>query len=140
MDKKYRQALTEVLEVLNNTDKNLIAQIPEDFATFLLKNKDSSYRPNIDFSNDNWELVLREDTNAILAYIYREYILTDQEKSDLLYDESLVKKGEEMLQKYGAEDLFANNNYQRIIETTPAEVQIQPWYKKVFKSIINLFK
>lgn len=140
MDKKYRQALTEVLEVLNHTDKELIARIPEDFAIFLLKNRDSSYNPNIDFSNDNWELVLREETKAILAYIYKEYMLTDQEKINLLSDEALVKKGEEMLQKYGVEDLFVNNNSPIMASSTPAEMKIQPWYKKVFKSIINLFK
>lgn len=142
MEKNYRQALTEVLEVLNHTDKKLIERIPKDFAIFLLKNQDKQYKPQIDFSLDNWETFLKNEAQALLAYIYKEYLTTEQEKVSLLKDEELVQKGEEMLKKYGSEDLFNNvsNENDTTSQNTPVEVKSSPWYKKVFQKFINLFK
>jgi len=143
MDDNYRQALTEVLEVLNHTEKELVEKLPQDFVTFLLQNLDRKYIPDIDFSLDNWETSLKEDAKAILAYIYKEYLATEQEKSTLLTDSELVQKGEEMLKKYGVEDLFQQNEtktIEPITENIPIEIKSTPWYKKIFQKFLNLFK
>lgn len=143
MDNNYRQALTEVLEVLNHTDKQLVNQIPKQVINFILENVDKKYVPDIDFTLENWENSLMEDAQATLAYIYKEYIATDDEKTTLLTDEELIQKGEQMLKKYGVEDLFppkAEHTYSPIIENTPIEIKKTSWYKKIFQKIINIFK
>lgn len=143
MDNNYRQALAEVLEVLNHTDKKIVDQIPKEFLSFILENVDKKYITNIDFTLENWEYSLTEDAQATLAYIYKEYIASDDEKSTLLTDEELIQKGEQMLKKYGVEDLFlpkAENTHPPIIENTPIEIKKTSWYKKIFQKIINIFK
>lgn len=143
MENNYRQALTEVLEVLNHTDKKLIERIPKDLAIFLLKNQDKQYKPQIDFSLDNWETLLKNETQALLAYIYKEYMLDENEKNALLNDENMIQKGEEMLKKYGSEDLFNNNDapkYNGNEQNVPIAIKSEPWHKKLLKKIINIFK
>ena len=44
MDEVYKGAFAEVLEVLRNTDKNILKKIPEQFITFLNQNKDNQYQ------------------------------------------------------------------------------------------------
>ncbi len=143
MNNNLRQALTEVLQVLNNTQKDLIALIPQDFVIFLLDNHDQKYKPNIDFSLDNWETMISDDAKSIIAYIYKEFLVTEEEGAELLTDEELVKKGEEMLQKYGLEDLFEDKENVATASTianVPMPLPKQPWYKKVLQKIMNLFK
>ena len=50
MDEVYKQAFAEALEVLQNTDENILKKIPEQFITFLNQNKDNQYQVNIDFT------------------------------------------------------------------------------------------
>lgn len=143
MDNNYRQALAEVLEVLNHTDKKIVEQMPKQFISFILENADKKYVIDIDFTLENWENSLMEDTQATLAYIYKEYIATDDEKSTLLTDEELIQKGEQMLKKYGVGDLFppkAENTHSSITENAPIEIKKISWYKKIFQKIVNIFK
>lgn len=143
MDNNYRQALAEVLEVLNHTDKKIVEQIPKEFLSFILENVDKKYITNIDFTLENWEYSLTEDAQATLAYIYKEYIASNDEKSTLLTDEELIQKGEQMLKKYGVEDLFPpkdENVHSTITENSPIEIKKISWYKRLVNRILNVFK
>lgn len=141
MENNYRQALTEVLEVLNHSEKELIKKLPKKFITFILENIDKNYIPNIDFTLADWDVYLKPESHAMLAYIYKEYFTTVEEKDSLLTDKELIKKGEEMLTKCGVDELFQNSVQQApTTSTAPIEIKIKPWYKRAFEKLLQLFK
>ena len=47
----YRQACSEVIEVLKHTDYSIINNIPITFIKFLKVNSDMYYKSNIDFTS-----------------------------------------------------------------------------------------
>ena len=141
MDNNYRQALTEVLEVLNHSEKELIQKLPTDFIKFIFENMDKSYVPNIDFNLADWEIYLKPEAQAMLSYIYKEYFVTLEEKATLLMEADLIQKGEEMLAKCGIEELFQNNKAEDpAINPLPVEAKTKPWYKRAFEKLLQLFK
>lgn len=86
-----------------------------------------------------------EDTKTILALIYRDYMVPDDERKRLLIEENNIKiqKEKELREKYNLDNLFKNryselpkeisNNMQLI------EVKQYPWYKRLYQKILNLF-
>jgi len=105
------RAISEVLLVLHHTEKEIIERIPNKFKIFLLDNSDKDYKPNIDFTSDNWESSLSEDAKGLLAMIYRDYVVSPDEKKELLEEERKEKeKREEYLrEKYNPDNLFNSN-------------------------------
>ena len=140
MENVYRQAFAEVLEVLKNSNQNIIEKIPEKFIAFLNKNKDNDYIVNIDFFDKNWENFVKKETRAILALIYRDYIVSSEERKKLLVEENeeQIKIENELREKYNPDDIFRKKN--EIQETTMLVVKKEKWYKKIFNIIKNLFK
>lgn len=59
MDNFDKKALSEIVEILNHTDKQIVEKIPKKFITFLFENMDTEYKPNIDFFNENWDNEIR---------------------------------------------------------------------------------
>ena len=97
MEKFNTKAVSEVIEILKHTDKKIVEKIPQKLIDFLFENEDKDYRPNIDFNDENWEKNIEEDTQAILALLYRDYIVSEEEK------EKLIKEEKEESQKQEAE-------------------------------------
>ena len=92
MDIVYKQAFSEALEVLKNTNKSILEKIPPQFITFLNNNKDDEYIVNIDFSKDNWEDSVMPETQGILALIYRDYIVPKEKRIELIKEEKEEQK------------------------------------------------
>ena len=95
MEKFNTKAVSEVIEILNHTDKEIVEKIPQNFIEFLFENADKDYIPNIDFYDENWEKSIQEDTKAILALLYRDYIVSKDEKIKLLKEEQEEKLKQE---------------------------------------------
>ena len=95
MNDYNKQALAEVIEVLNHTENDIINKIPKKFISFLFDNMDKKYEVNINFSDNNWDKNIQEDTKAILAIIYRDYVATPSERQQLLEEE----KNERIIQE-----------------------------------------
>ncbi len=148
MDEVYKGAFAEVLEVLRNTDKNILKKIPEQFITFLNQNKDNQYQVNIDFTNTNWEDMVKPETQAILALIYRDYIVSPEEREKLLKEENEEqnKIENELREKYNPDNIFKNRKIETPQETLKTENDMQlteipkyPWYKKIWNKILEIF-
>ena len=108
MENLNKRAVSEVIQILNHTEKEIIERIPEKFIKFLFDNADNEYEPNIDFFDENWENSIDEDAKALLALIYRDYIASDNERNELLEEERKENaKQEELLrEKYNPDNLF----------------------------------
>ena len=148
MDEVYKGAFAEVLEVLRNTDENILKKIPEQFITFLNQNKDNQYQVNIDFTNTNWEDMVKPETQAILALIYRDYIVSPEEREKLLKEENEEqnKIENELREKYNPDNIFKNRKIETPQETLKTENDMQlteipkyPWYKKIWNKILEIF-
>ena len=140
METVYKQAFTEVLEVLKHTSKSIVEKIPENFINFLKDNKDEEYFTEIDFSKSNWEDDVKEETQAILALIYREYIVSPEKKRELIRDEREEQKiiENEIRKKYNPDNLFKNERKEIIVENTDLPIEIKK--EKFFNRIICFVK
>ena len=143
MDEIYSQAFSEVLEVLENSERTIVNKIPATFMTFLNQNKDKNYVVTIDFNNPNWEETIKPEAQAILALIYRDYIVSKDQREILLTEEreEQTRFEKELREKYNPDNIFKKRNSittQENIENNAKliETKKEPWYKKIF----NQFK
>ena len=145
MSSLNKRAVSEVVEILEHTDKEIIKKIPSKFIDFLYENQEKDYKANIDFSDLNWESNLDEDTKAMLALIYRDYIVSKEERTKLLEEENEEKKrNEEILrEKYNPDNIFKKRNKAEVeseeIDNTQLTVKKTAWYKRLFKKILSIF-
>ena len=143
MEIVYRQAFTEVLEVLKHTSKSIVEKIPEKFIIFLKDNKDDEYIADIDFSKTNWEDEVKQETQAILALIYRDYIVSPEKKSELIREEQeeQIRIEKEIREKYNPDNIFKNKKEETVIENTnlPVEIKKETFFKKLISFIKGLF-
>ena len=147
-----RQAVAEVLEILNNSEKEITDKISEKFMRFLQENADKEYKVNIDFSNEHWDDTIKKETKVILALIYRDYLVPEEEKIRLLKEEKerLDKEEQELREKYNPDNLFKNNvtttkkeEVEEIKEESNnmqmIEVKEDSWFMKIWKKIVSMF-
>jgi len=143
MEMVYRQAFTEVLEVLKYTSKNIVEKIPEKFIMFLKDNKDEGYIANIDFSKPNWEDEVKQETQAILALIYRDYIVSPEKRSELIKEEKeeQMRIENEIREKYNPDNIFKNKKEEATVENInlPVEIKKETFFKKLISFIKGLF-
>ena len=146
METAYKQAFTEVLEILKNCNQNILAKIPKKFLDFLKQNMDENYKVNINFSNENWEDTLKEETQQILALIYRDYIVSPEKRNQLIQEEkeAEIKIEEELRQKYNVDNIFKKekNDIQKneTTETQLVEIKKEKWYKKLYYQFLKILK
>ena len=143
MDEEYRKSLCEVAEVLENSEENIQQKIPKKLKDFIYNNRISNYNPRIDFSKEDWEEDLSEDAKSIIALIYRDCLVSKEERKKLLKIEE-----NELYEKYNPDNIFKNNNESEkineemnstdSISLTSQEEQV--WYKKIIKKILSFFK
>lgn len=147
-----RQAVAEVLEILNNSEKEITDKISDKFMRFLQENADKEYKVNIDFSNEHWDDTIKQETKSILALIYRDYLVPEEEKIRLLKEEKerLDKEEQELREKYNPDNLFKNNvtttkkeEIEEIKEESNnmqmIEVKEDSWFMKIWKKIVSMF-
>ncbi len=146
MDVKYQNALSEVYEILKNTDEELLSKIPKSIKKFIEENKNEQYNVNIDSKKSLYEQIILPETQAILSLIYRSYWATDEEKKEFAEKDAIELKQEK--DKYD-NDIFKNkklNNKQNIENQMPNKitdlilVRKEKWYQKVWKKICGIFK
>ena len=101
-----KQAVAEVIEILNHSDSEITNKIPEKFMQFLQNNSDTEFKINIDFNDEHWDDKIKPDTRAILALIYRDYIVSKEERDKLLKEEQerLDKEEQELREKYNPDN------------------------------------
>ncbi len=143
-----KQAIAEVIEILNHSESEITSKIPEKFMQFLHDNSDNEYKVNIDFNNENWDDTIKQDTKAILALIYRDYIVSKEERDKLLQEEQerLDKEEQELREKYNPDNLFKKKNdvveekdINSINNMQLVVIKEDNWFKRIWKKIISFF-
>ena len=144
MENFNKKAVSEVIEILEHTDKEIVEKIPKKFIEFLFENKENNYIPNIDFYDENWEKSIQEDTQAILALLYKDYIASKDEKLKILKEEQeeKIKLEKELKEKYNPDNIFKKKNTEEKIyidNVQLIEVKKTSWFKKILDNIFKFF-
>lgn len=149
MNIKYQNALSEVQEILKETDEELLEKVPSSIRQFIKENRNEEYNVQIDGTKSLEEQNILPETQAILALIYRSYWATPEEKEEFAKQDAieLVKEHQKRNEIY-TNDIFKNrkskpkelNNQTENIVTDLVAVKEEKWYQKVWKKVCRLFK
>lgn len=80
-NEKYSKACVEVNEILKYLQEQDKCKIPQDFIDMLNKNMDNLYVFNFDNTKTIEEQDILRETKILLAYIYLNYLGTEEEKA-----------------------------------------------------------
>ena len=75
---EYSEAISEVLDILENSDDTISKKIPNKLIEFWQRNKSTTYKPNLDHSKTINEMKLKEKTKDIITMIYLNYLYDPQ--------------------------------------------------------------
>lgn len=146
VDIMYQNALAEVEEILQNTEEELVAKIPNKIRQFIKENRNQEYMTNIVNAEPLNRQSILPETQALLALIYRSYWTTEEEKKEFADRDSIELKKEEVKQSLYSSNVFEKQKMTDEIEVKPKEitdivlVQEEKWYQKIWKRICSLFR
>ncbi len=146
----YEKVLKEVNYILQNYPNEIQNKIPDDFKQAIVSNMDKNYIPEpYDKNKTLDEQNISEETKKILALIYRNYIVSDEERKKLIIEENKIAQEleKEKKNKYNIEDIFNNKNISsqniNIDSNKDKLITMQSnnkkWYIKVLEKLIKFF-
>lgn len=146
---EYSEAAVEVLDILNHTNKEDVARIPQSFIKFLTNISSKSYKVKFNHEQPISGLNLKKQTRELLGFIYITWWCDkeEREKYKKLIHESNIKN-EEIKEKYNVNDIFKNkkeNQEHKIIQnenvmkTSIAEYKKENIFKRVLNKILSFF-
>ena len=143
MDDTYREAFAEVLEVIKHSTNSIKEKIPKKFINFLIENKDNNYLVKIDFNKENWDEYIKDETQGILALIYRDYIVSKEKRQVLLREEKKeqIKIENELSEKYNINNLFSKKKTNTTVLTEEnSNITLINYKESFIKRIWNKIK
>lgn len=84
----YKKACVEILAILNNMSIENFKKIPKELIEGFEKNKDNNYIFDLDYSKNLKEQKLSPFTIAILNNLYRDYLVSEDIKEQLILKEN----------------------------------------------------
>lgn len=140
---EYSEAAVEVLDILNHTNKEDVARIPQSFIKFLTDISNKSYKAKFNHEQPINGLNLRKQTKELLGFIYITWWCNkeEHEKYKNIIHENNNKK-EKIKETYNVNDIFKNkkeNQEHRIIQNENVMEKNIVEYKKenIFKKFLN---
>ena len=142
MKREYEEAFAEVDEILQLMPIDLLIKIPLNFKKIISENKSKDYKPK--FKEPIEEKQLKYETKVILGLIYRDFLVTPEEREELQAKdaEELRKVQEEIQQQYDIEKIFEKRknvlNEENSTDLIPYKEQ--GFLSKLFILIKGIFK
>ncbi len=147
MKEEYREAFSEVAQIIDLMPSNLSNRIPLGFKQIIEAEKSKTYMPNITEPIEECELMV--ETTVILAVIYRDFLCSKEERATLIERDSndLAKFEEELREKYNPDNIFKNRNTAQYSneeyqtgQTAIVEYKEKNFLQKLFDRIRHFFK
>ena len=137
---EYREAITEVLDILNHMRKVDTDRIPEKFKQFLVQNQSTTYYPQLDHTKAIKDMELKEKTKDILSIIYSNYWCNKDEKLvfEKLLQENEKKYQKELREKYNPDNVFKDKEIK--IEDNKKQILLIEKKDTIFTKIIKFIK
>lgn len=147
---EYREALVEVLEIIDHLEEDEKSKIPSEIVEFYEKNKSKTYIPNINFEEgDISKYNIKNKTREILAGIYIDY-LCDYEKKKSEYIKKLRNNEynyeEKKKKSFNQNTIFKNKQTQDLkneqIQDTKSMIKVEKkgWFSKILNKIKKILK
>ena len=140
---EYGEAAVEVLDILNHTNREDVARIPQSFIKFLTDISSKSYKVKFNYEQPINGFNLRKQTRELLGFIYITWWCNkeEHEKYKNIIHKNNIKK-EKIKETYNVNDIFKNkkeNQEHRIIQSEKVMEKNIVEYKKenIFKKFIN---
>jgi len=92
MSNEFNRTLTEVNEILNLSDEDIIKTIPYAFRKMIVQNMDKTHDFKIDTTKTLEKQNISDKTKDFIALMYRNYIADEVEK------DFIVQKENELMQ------------------------------------------
>lgn len=138
---EYKVSITEVLYILKYLPNSLTSNIPTNFLNFLNNNSIPDYNPDFDLSKGLDNVKLKNKTKILLAIIYREYICSEQERSD--YNKILTQNENEyqikLKEKYNINDIFNETKKEKTSDNNTTNSNQLVIYKKSYFTRVKDF-
>ena len=133
---KYKDAYTEVYEILEQLDEEEYNKIPSNVITAIRENRNTEYEFEVDEELELKEQELLPETKAILFNIFRDYLSTQEQKEKIIKMQAVERQKNERkkIEQYHS-DLFANKQINRDIKE--ANIALIEYKGNMFKKIFN---
>lgn len=138
---QFPKAYVEVDEILKQLPYDEFKRIESDFVNMIRNKKDTNYIFKLDSSKTLEEQKILKETKAILAYVFMNYLGTEEEVKKIrkkFREESL--RIEEEKKKIYQINVFDNKKIEDKILNKLIIYKKESTIKKFFKHIINIFK
>ncbi len=133
------QALAEVYDILKHSKKEIYNKIPSDVINCITNNMDKEYKVYLDYNININEQNLLNDTRIILSLIYKDYLFTEELKTDKKHIDEVKHKETKKLGVEDIENIFKERNSIANIDDKNLLVSYEvKWYKKIFIKILKL--
>ena len=140
----YNKAYTEIVEILKYVPDEDVKKIPSNMLEMFNAKKDITYNFMIDTTKSFEEQKLLEETEAILANIFRDYWSTPYQKERIMAKESFDREQieKQKREQYNPDNIFKNNithdSDKEIANNLPMEIQKQSFFGKLINFIKKL--
>lgn len=133
---KYKNAYTEVYEILEQLDEEEYSKIPSEVITAIKENRNTEYEFKLDEELELKEQELLPETKAILFNIFRDYLSTPEQKEKIIkmQAEERLKNEQKKAKQYNS-DLFANK--QKVQSGEIEHTELIEYKENIFKRIFN---
>lgn len=130
MEKGYKEAFSEVDEVLKLMPTDLLSKIPVQFRKVISENKDTNY--NVNIQEPLQEQNLKKETVVILGLIYSEFLVSPEEKEKLQKEdvEELNKIEQETREQYDIENIYKKRKKGKTLNNSEDIITDLTLYKK----------
>lgn len=146
---EYSEAAVEVLDILNHTEKEDVAKIPQSFIKFLTDISNKNYKARFNHEQPITGLNLRKQTKELLGFIYITWWANSEEREKYkkqMHNENA--KSEEIKESYSVDDIFKNKKEEKLqkivqnestVETSIAEYKEENLFRKFINKILSFF-
>ena len=145
MQVTYEKSLAEVFKTIESLNYEEYNRISKKFLENIYKNMDRDYYLMLDVDDDFIDNKMSETAKEILALIYRDYLVSPEERQQLLKEETEEEKRieQELREKYNPDNIFKRNNSidsKEVEETSLVIKEDEVWYKRFINKILTFFK
>ncbi len=145
MEENFKESLRETYEIIQNSESEIKQKIPKSFLEFIKNNMSNDYNKNEIIYNTNWKDSISDDTKAIIALIYRDYLISDEERNKLIQQEKQKRYiyEKELREKYNPDNIFkqrqnkTNDNTNNI---NLLEIKQTSWFRSILNKILKFFR
>ena len=133
---KYKNAYTEVYEILEQLDEEEYNKIPFEVITAIRENRNTEYEFELDEELELKEQELLPETKAILFNLFRDYLSTAEQKEKIkkMQAEERQKNEQNKSEQYNS-DLFASKK--KVQDIREEHTELIEYKENILKRIFN---